>query len=73
MDFLVREVSYLFQDKGLAFVRLGTCGIFNPDYPVGTLFISDQIYFCHRSVVSPVCALCMCGCFWRHMAVACRG
>ena len=48
MDFLVRESSYLFQGKGLAFVRLGTCGIFNRGYSVGTLFISDRLYYCYR-------------------------
>lgn len=49
MDFLVRESSYLFQGKGLAFVRLGTCGIFNPQYSVGTLFISDRLYYSYRN------------------------
>ncbi|KAL8424601.1 hypothetical protein Efla_003717 [Eimeria flavescens] len=49
MDFLVRESSYLFEGKGLAFVRLGTCGIFKPKCPVGTLFISDKIYYSYRN------------------------
>lgn len=49
MDFLVREASYLFQGKGLAFVRLGTCGIFNPRYSIGTLFISDRLYYTYRN------------------------
>ncbi|KAL8271298.1 hypothetical protein Esti_004737 [Eimeria stiedai] len=49
MDFLVRESSYIFEGKGLAFVRLGTCGIFKPGCPVGTLFVSDKIYYSYRN------------------------
>ncbi|KAL8446022.1 hypothetical protein Emag_004874 [Eimeria magna] len=49
MDFLVRESSYLFEGKSLAFVRLGTCGIFKQDRPVGTLFISDKIYYSYKN------------------------
>ncbi|KAL8424597.1 hypothetical protein Efla_003713 [Eimeria flavescens] len=49
MDFLVRESSYLFEGKGLAFVRLGTCGSFKPEWPVGTLFISDKIYYSYKN------------------------
>lgn len=49
MDFLVRETSYLFKDSGLAFVRLGTCGIFNANYSVGTVFISDRLYYSYRN------------------------
>ncbi|XP_026191627.1 uncharacterized protein LOC34617421 [Cyclospora cayetanensis] len=49
MDFLVREVSFLFQDEGLAFIRLGTCGSFKLDRPVGSLFISDKMYYCYRN------------------------
>lgn len=49
MDFLVREASYLFPGKGLAFVRLGTCGSFNPKHSVGTLFISEKLYYSYRN------------------------
>ncbi|KAL8438116.1 hypothetical protein ACSSS7_000481 [Eimeria intestinalis] len=49
MDFLVREASYLFEGKSLAFVRLGTCGIFKEDRVVGTLFISDKIFYSYKN------------------------
>ncbi|CDJ37493.1 uridine phosphorylase, putative [Eimeria tenella] len=49
MDFLVRESSFLFQQKGLAFVRLGTCGIFKAGCSPGTLCISNSIYYCQRN------------------------
>lgn len=49
MAFLVMEASYLFPNKDLAFVRLGTCGIFNANYSPGTLFISERLYYCYKN------------------------
>ncbi|CDI77303.1 uridine phosphorylase, putative [Eimeria acervulina] len=49
MDFLVRESSYLFKDQPMAFVRVGTCGIFKPNVAPGALCLADKIYYCQRN------------------------
>lgn len=48
MDFLVREAAFVLDGGNLAIVRLGTCGILDPNVEPGTLMLSDRSLYCYR-------------------------
>eukprot|EP01053_Blabericola_migrator_P012145 Blabericola_migrator_1__12144@NODE_750_length_6654_cov_166_862760_g538_i0_p4_GENE_NODE_750_length_6654_cov_166_862760_g538_i0NODE_750_length_6654_cov_166_862760_g538_i0_p4_ORF_typecomplete_len289_score47_67PNP_UDP_1/PF01048_20/2_7e21_NODE_750_length_6654_cov_166_862760_g538_i054286294 len=41
MDFLIREASYIL-DEPMAVIRVGTCGLFNPDLKPGTIVCAGK-------------------------------